>query len=62
MAKQYGKAELLTAMQKIEVLNVKADLLTKYADEVEVGNILRTPSEQRPAGPTETLIFLKKRV
>lgn len=51
MAKQYSKAELLTAMQKIEALHVKADLLTKYADEVEVGNILRTPSEQRLAGP-----------
>lgn len=45
MAKQYGEAELLAAMQRIEALYVEADRLTQYADEVKAGKILRTPSE-----------------
>lgn len=49
MAKQYGEAELLAAMQRIEALYVEADRLTQYADEVKAGKILRTPSEKCPA-------------
>ncbi|WP_371918751.1 hypothetical protein [Pseudomonas sp. 43NM1] len=41
MAKQYGDADLLAAMKKIEQLHIEADRLTGYADEVRDGRILR---------------------
>jgi uncharacterized protein (UPF0335 family) len=41
MANQYGDAELLAAMQKIERLHEEADRLKGYADEVKDGKILR---------------------
>ncbi|MGH8388625.1 MAG: hypothetical protein ACRESJ_24630 [Pseudomonas sp.] len=45
MAKQYGDAELLAAMQKIETLHVEADRLNGYAEEVKDGRILRADME-----------------
>lgn len=44
MAKQFGDAELLTTMQKIERLHVDADRLNGYADEVKGGRIVRAPN------------------
>ncbi|AWY39030.1 hypothetical protein DKY63_03515 [Pseudomonas putida] len=41
MAKQYGDAELLAVMHKIERLHEEADRLNGYADEVKDGRILR---------------------
>lgn len=45
MAKQYGDAELVATMEKIERLHVEADRLSGYADEVKAGRIVRSSKE-----------------